>query len=442
MNHRSGAAGHASPVLGAGPASALVLALALMAGVLGGGAVASADTRPDRPGPGPSVSGTRQSSPRVVARQASPRVVAAQPGPAHPRPRASAADSRGGAPNPALRPVTPPALPATRASAGPVGWAPGSILAIFISDGTATHPNAGLLAGNGFSFTAESCAVAVACDGGWGGLLVGNGGNGFNGGNGGSAWLIGNGGNGGDAPRGAAGMRGGDGGSAGLLVGNGGNGGGAATGAAGGDGGSGGLFVGDGGSGGTGGPGAVQCSQGRPTCAVVTVGGPGGAGARGGVLLGRPGSPGAAALPPDSLLFVGYSALYNDQIGPNGGGLVYPDDNDPAKPYAIPGTVVPDVQLPAGAALSRFGYPGGSYLAAGGSFFAQLALPPSSSVAPYFQYVVANPANLPTGLRIEQSQVAPWFGQPGGGVQYRITGADGKDAPVQALLAAGFLATR
>jgi len=69
-------------------------------------------------------------------------------------------------------------------------------IAIFVSSGTAAHPNAGLLLGNGFSYDATTCAGGVACNGGHAGLL-GNGGNGFNGGAGGSAELVGNDGAGG-----------------------------------------------------------------------------------------------------------------------------------------------------------------------------------------------------------------------------------------------------
>ena len=71
------------------------------------------------------------------------------------------------------------------------------VIRIFIGDGTATNPNAGLLIGNGYSWTAETCNQGTACNGGQAGLLFGNGGNGFNGGNGGSAGLLGAGGAGG-----------------------------------------------------------------------------------------------------------------------------------------------------------------------------------------------------------------------------------------------------
>ena len=64
----------------------------------------------------------------------------------------------------------------------------------------AAHPNGGILMGNGYSWTSETCTGGLACNGGRSGLF-GNGGNGFNGGNGGSAMLFGNGGKGGSRRR-------------------------------------------------------------------------------------------------------------------------------------------------------------------------------------------------------------------------------------------------
>ena len=60
------------------------------------------------------------------------------------------------------------------------------VVRIFIGNGTATHPDAGLLVGNGYSWTAQSCPGMAPCTGGRSGL-IGNGGAGFNGGAGGSA---------------------------------------------------------------------------------------------------------------------------------------------------------------------------------------------------------------------------------------------------------------
>lgn len=154
-----------------------------------------------------------------------------------------------------------PAGPAATAGAAPVR----TILSLFFGDGTAENPNGGIFIGNGFSYDAQTCAGALACDGGNGGLL-GNGGDGWNGGGGGSAGWFGAGGDGGAGVLGGAG---GAGGTGGLFIGNGGNGGvGAAAitpGGVGGDGGAGGsaglLSVwgrgGDGGAAGAGGDGGA-----------------------------------------------------------------------------------------------------------------------------------------------------------------------------------------
>ncbi|TLH70669.1 DUF4237 domain-containing protein [Mycolicibacterium cosmeticum] len=145
-------------------------------------------------------------------------------------------------------------------------------------------------------------------------------------------------------------------------------------------------------------------------------------------------------LPPHSPLFDGYQPV---EPGPDfthpDGSLIYPDDSLPSKPYAIEGTVISHAELPQGTALDRFGYPGGEWLSPEGTPFAERALPPGSATKPYFEYVVADPGKLPPGWRIEQSSVAPWFNQPGGGVQYRIIAPEGIDASVTELLESGYL---
>ena len=154
--------------------------------------------------------------------------------------------------------VTTTADPADAVGTGPIA----DFFRKFFGNGTADHPDAGVLIGNGFSYGAETCVGQTVCNGGEAGLL-GNGGSGYNGGNGGAAGWFGNGGAGGD---GLAGQTGGSGGAGGLITGNGGSGGngGDATAAAvaggdGGDGGSVGLLSvwGSGGSGGSGGKGAA-----------------------------------------------------------------------------------------------------------------------------------------------------------------------------------------
>ncbi|WP_197373236.1 glycohydrolase toxin TNT-related protein [Mycolicibacterium baixiangningiae] len=149
---------------------------------------------------------------------------------------------------------------------------------------------------------------------------------------------------------------------------------------------------------------------------------------------------GPPPLPPESPLFDGYDPIPPGPEFTNpGGGLIYPDDSLPSKPYATPGTVIDNAQLPAGTELGRFGYPGGTYLAPDGTPFAELSLPPDSATKPYFRYVVDDPAALPPGWRIEQSQAAPWFHQPGGGTQYRIIAPPGPEPSVDSLRQSGYL---
>lgn len=396
---------------------------------------------------------------------------------------------------------------------GPIAKAsanqPGPLISLFISDGTITHPDAGLLIGNGYNWvTYGGVCTGGACNGGNAGLLFGNGGNGFkggdggrsgfignggnagigffgllesnpgnggnggflsgnggngaNGGKGGNAGLFGNGGNGGDgissvnggsggnggssgsfgnggsggnADRNFAGGNGGKGGSAGLFLGNGGDGGNASTGANGGRGGNGGLFFGFGGRGGVGGPGTVLCEI--PQCRVTLQGGSGGDGGRAGLVFGQSGGDGAAALPADSPLLAGYTpaAYPNAEINPDGTGGAYPPNNG-----SVTGTIK-TVQLSKGTVLGRFGYPFGGFLAPPGDALQLRALPPIGQVTPYVEYVVADPSALPQGYYIEQSTVAEWFGQPGGGTQFRIVAnSSGDTGSVAALLQSGYLA--
>jgi hypothetical protein len=144
-------------------------------------------------------------------------------------------------------------------------------------------------------------------------------------------------------------------------------------------------------------------------------------------------------LPHDSPLFEGYHPVDpGPQFTNADGSLIYPDDTLPGHVYAVPGTVS-EAHLPAGTVIDRFGYPGGGWLGADGVPFAERALPPDSAFKPFYQYVVDDPAALPPGWQIEQSQAAPWFNQPGGGMQYRIVRPDGKTGSVEDLITFGVL---
>ena len=377
--------------------------------------------------------------------------------------------------------------PTGSATGNAVGWYPGLVISIFVSNGTAAHPNAGLLIGNGFSFDQGTCANAEeGCDGGRAGFLYGNGGNGYGGGNGGSAGLIGNGGNAAvgiryEAPPDTQTVRGGNGGHGGLLFGDGGVGGPGAPGTDGGAGGWGGLFFGAGGRGGPGGGGTLACSE--PACTLATPPGKGGRGGRGGLLQGRA-ADGAEALPSTAPQFIGFSptgpapgypapfASDDPQSllggffpGVTVGATNYgptrvcgssqasdcserqnPADDAPVgaadptvgenrgfpNPYGLNGTFEADVapSLPAGFEFARFADGFGSFLAPNGTAFGQISVPPLVGVQPYFRYVVVDPALFPANYHLQQSILSPGFGVPGGGIQYVIYQGVASDQPI------------
>jgi hypothetical protein len=77
------------------------------------------------------------------------------------------------------------------------------------------------------------------------------------------------------------------------------------------------------------------------------------------------------------------------------------------------------VMLEAGTRLDRFGSPYGRVFAAGGTPFADRALPPGLLDAEYRRYKVAR------AVPMWRSVSAQWFGQLGGGTRYRAPlGAD------------------
>jgi hypothetical protein len=96
------------------------------------------------------------------------------------------------APKPVAAAVFAPGVKATRQ--------PG----LFFGDGTALHPNAGRIVGDGYSYGSVAGDCATTCKGGDSGLF-GRPGRGYNGGEGGAAGLFGPGAEGGDGISGVAG---------------------------------------------------------------------------------------------------------------------------------------------------------------------------------------------------------------------------------------------
>lgn len=187
------------PVAGA---SNGVAARSAPSGISAGNQSGSRPAKKDAEIPAPPVTGNVVPAPAAVAIQ--PARVADSPWPGSPTTPAPASAVSAMAAVTASR----SGVPVAAARARPVL----NFIRLFIGNGTAANPNAGLLVGNGFSYDAGTCTGTAACAGGRGGFLVGNGGNGWNGGSGGSAGLFGNGGAGG-----AGLLWGGDGGRGGLI---------------------------------------------------------------------------------------------------------------------------------------------------------------------------------------------------------------------------------
>ncbi|MFC9432327.1 TNT domain-containing protein [Nocardia sp. NPDC057030] len=113
----------------------------------------------------------------------------------------------------------------------------------------------------------------------------------------------------------------------------------------------------------------------------------------------------------------------------------------PGADYAVPGTKV-DVDLPAGTKIDRYGSEYGSWLSPEGTPLTARSLPPDTlATKAYNTYEVAPGARLPPGWSIEQSKVATWFGEEGGGIQYRILKSKSPevDGSVQDLIDCGYL---
>jgi hypothetical protein len=126
------------------------------------------------------------------------------------------------------------------------------------------------------------------------------------------------------------------------------------------------------------------------------------------------------------------------------GSLRYPDENDPAKPYAIPGTVhdLSPAEIKSrldGQVWDRLGHPGGAWLAPEGTPYGERSLAPESLEREYHGYLVHAENPLPAGWRIEESRAAPWFGQPGGGPQFRVISPPGVKPRVADLIGTDFL---
>jgi hypothetical protein len=80
-----------------------------------------------------------------------------------------------------------------------------------------------------------------------------------------------------------------------------------------------------------------------------------------------------------------------------------------------------------GTVIDRFGQPTGYFLAPADASYMGRAVPYDRLKMPYYRYEVVKP------LRVQAGKAAPWFDQPGGGIQYKT------EARVQDLVGKGYL---
>ncbi len=69
--------------------------------------------------------------------------------------------------------------------------------------------------------------------------------------------------------------------------------------------------------------------------------------------------------------------------------------------------------LKPGTVVDRFGYPGGTFLAPADASYMGRSIPYDRLKMPYYRYEVVR------RLRVRSGRIAPWFDQPGGGIQYK-----------------------
>lgn len=113
------------------------------------------------------------------------------------------------------------------------------------------------------------------------------------------------------------------------------------------------------------------------------------------------------------------SSAESPWINPDGSIRWPPDEGFKAKPS--------DVEIAVGVRLERWGYPGGTFVAPVGVPPNDLSLAPGTLKKPHYVYEVLKP------LPALEGTAAPWFGEPGGGIQYDLVKS------VEHWIEAGFL---
>jgi hypothetical protein len=119
----------------------------------------------------------------------------------------------------------------------------------------------------------------------------------------------------------------------------------------------------------------------------------------------------------------------------------YPTDwNWPPDDGKVPGSEVylePSDAPP----MDRIGGSGGTYFTDEGAPMSERSLPPDrlNFDRTHWEIDSAHPDLASGDVRIERSEVAPWFGQEGGGNQYRFLDGEGNAIPQQELMDRGII---
>jgi len=129
-----------------------------------------------------------------------------------------------------------------------------------------------------------------------------------------------------------------------------------------------------------------------------------------------PDMPGADRYPDDMSRYGDLSRqeFYDKYWNPESDRWHYPEAKD-GFPDGFDGPASPNSMQP-GDVIDRFGPADGKYASPADTPFPERAIPPSSISSDYTQYRVLKP--LPE--EVLEGKIAPWFEQPGGGVQYKF----------------------
>ena len=127
---------------------------------------------------------------------------------------------------------------------------------------------------------------------------------------------------------------------------------------------------------------------------------------------------------PEDEIYLAYKEVfdnpeyYNQQTGE----IVWPPNDG-----AVEGTTE-QIVLPAGTRIDRYGSEDGFFTSPAGTPYEQRSCAPGSDQKPYHQYEVLKPIE-----GVVQGVTAPWFDEPGGGLQYMMP------MSIQELLDQGYL---